>query len=139
MTNDIYKDFFEVAKAILMMIIGGGITWRVQHWQPRQVREDEHDKNQNATIEIQGRTLADAWRRIEEQEQKITTLQGDMRHLIIKHNALWNWVIRFVEIFYENGLEIPTVPAELQTDPEVERLLKLKKVQIEKKRKKEEP
>jgi len=51
----------QVIRELLLMLGGGLSGWLITNIRPKQVREDEHDKSQNATIEIQGRTLEGAW------------------------------------------------------------------------------
>jgi len=104
----------------ILMLVGGGISgWIITNLRPKQVREDEHDKSQNATLEIQGRTLEGAWTMIEKlqaqifkQDQKIRELDNE----IVKYSRALNRSIKFIA---ENlpGVDVPDFLKD--TDPNI--------------------
>ena len=99
----------------------GGIisAFVIQHYRPKQVREDEHDKNQVATIETQGRTLADAWKMIESQQVEIKHLRDKVRELdneLIKYSRALYRSNKFIREHMPN-IEVPDFL--LDTDPNI--------------------
>lgn len=106
---------------------GGMVSaFAIQHWRPKQVREDEHDKSQNATIEIQGRTLEGAWVMIEKQQHEIVRQQEELSGMakkireldrdIIKYSRALNRAISFIRANMPK-VEVPDFL--LDTDPNI--------------------
>lgn len=77
---------------------------------PKQVREDEHDKHQTETIEIQGRTLADAWKRIEQLEARDAEKQKTINDLVKKLDEFrkaYNRALKWIHEYTPPTVAIP--------------------------------
>ena len=99
-----------------MLVLGGVVTWFVTHWRPRQIRSDMHDEYQNKTIEIQGRTLADAWAMIEKQD-------GRIRDMEKRYENVFAYLLANIDHMMDHDLRPLPVPDNLKSDPELIRLV----------------
>jgi hypothetical protein len=72
--------------------------------------------NQAVTIQTQGKTLSDAF-------DEIAELRKDFRDLNKRYQVTWGYMIALVEGYHQHNLLPPEPPEELQTDPELMRLI----------------
>lgn len=106
----------QILRDVLTMLLGGGITFAIQHWRTPQDTRDFHHDRQADTIAKQGKTLSDAFNEID--ELRTTVRDSDRRNRIT-----WGYMIVLVEGYKVNNIVPPDPPKELETDPELMRLI----------------
>lgn len=106
----------QIIRDVLTLFLGGGITFAIQHWRSPQDTRDFHRDKQAETIAKQGKTLSDAFNEID--ELRTTVRESDRRNRIT-----WGYMIVLVEGYKENNIVPPDPPKELETDPELMRLI----------------
>lgn len=106
----------QLLRDVLTMFFGGAITFAIQHWRFPQETKDTHTDRQAETISKQGKTLSEAFNEIDELR---TMLRDNDR----RNRITWGYMILLVEGYKENNLVPPNPPKELETDPELMRLI----------------
>ena len=106
----------QLFKDLVVLIVGGVIGFVSQHWRRPQVMKDEHEDYQNKTIQLQGKTLSDAFNEIDE-------LRSLYRQSERRQKVQWVYIIKLLEGYLENGMVPPEPPDELKTDPEIIRFI----------------
>lgn len=106
----------QIMRDILTMLFGGAITFAIQHWRSPQDKKDSHTDKQADTIAKQGKTLSDAFNEIDELR---TTIRDSER----RNRITWGYMIVLVEGYKVNNIVPPDPPKELETDPELMRLI----------------
>lgn len=107
----------QLLRDLLTMLLGGGIAFAIQHWRSPQDTRDLHTDKQADTIAKQGKTLSEAFNEIDELRTMIR--DNDRRNRIT-----WGYMILLVEGYKENNIVPPNPPKELETDPELMRLIR---------------
>lgn len=67
-------------------------------------------------IQVQGKTLSDAFNEINE-------LRGELRKSERLQKIQWTYILRLIEEYRDHDLIPPAPPKELETDPEIVRLI----------------
>lgn len=109
----------QYIREVIMLVVGSIATWLITNIRPKQVKEDEHDKSQNQTIETQGRTLVGAFdmieklqKRADEQDRKIKELDN----ALVKYTRALNRAYKFIG---EHIRGVPVPDFLLDTDPNI--------------------
>lgn len=109
----------QYIREVVMLVVGSIATWLITNIRPKQVKEDEHDKSQNQTIEIQGRTLAGAWDMIEKLQKHSISQDAKIKELddaLVKYTRALNRAYRFIGE-HVRGVQVPDFL--LDTDPNI--------------------
>jgi hypothetical protein len=106
----------QILRDLLTMFFGGAITFAIQHYRSRQDKKDAHADRQAETIAKQGKTLSDAFDEIDE-------LRDEQRKSDRRQRITWVYMIQLIEGYGRHGLTPDAPPKELETDPELMRLL----------------
>jgi hypothetical protein len=103
---------------LLSLLLGGIITWFTTRYKPRIERTSDHAEQQQKLIEGQTKTLKDAFDEIDE----MRTQQRKTDKYI---KAQWVYIIRLLEEYVRLGLVPPRPPKDLESDPEIIRLISI--------------
>jgi len=118
------EDINQFIRDVAILILGGVSTFIVTHWKRPQEKKDEHSITQQRIIEGQSKTLADTGKTLSDAFNEIEDLRKAMHESDRRNRITWGYMIVLVEGYKEYGIIPPAPPKELETDPELMRLIK---------------